>query len=83
MSILARIRAHGGEVIRDKWRISLRKGRLTADALAWVAKRRDALMAEVWPEHDAWAERAAIVEFEAGVPREDAELAAYEGVMKC
>lgn len=80
---MARIRAHGGEVVRDKWRISLRKGRLTADALAWIATRRDALMAEVWPEWDAFQERAAIMEFEAGLPREDAERTAYEGVMKC
>ena len=83
MSIMARIRAHGGEVIRDKWRISLRKGRLTAEALTWIAKHRDALMHEVWPEYDAWIERAAIMEFEAGMPREAAERAAYEGVMKC
>lgn len=77
-----RIRANGGEVIRDEWRIMLRKGRLSPAALAWVADHRSDLMQEVWPEYDAWAERAAILEFDAGLSRPDAEAAAYLLVMK-
>lgn len=48
-TILDRIRANGGEVIRDKWSITLRKGRLTPEALAWVKDHRAELMREVWP----------------------------------
>ena len=81
MSIMDRIRANGGEVIRDEWRINLRKGRLSPAALAWVADHRGDLMQEVWPEYDAWAERAAILEFEAWLPRQEAEAAAYRMVM--
>ncbi|UXU73804.1 MULTISPECIES: hypothetical protein [unclassified Paracoccus (in: a-proteobacteria)] len=81
MAILERIRAHGGEVIRDKWTITLRKGRLTPAALAWVKDHRDDLMREVWPEFDDFEERAAIREFEGGMSRADAEAAAYAEVM--
>lgn len=83
MSILDRIRAHGGEAIRDEWRIRLRRGRLTDDALAWLRepRRREALLHEVWPEADAWAERAAIREFDGGQDRDAAERAAYGEVM--
>ena len=80
MSILDRIHAHGGEVTRHRWRLSLRKGRLTADALAWLAKHRDQLMREVWPAYDAWDERAAIIEYDGGLPRDEAEEAAYAQV---
>lgn len=83
MSILARIRAHGGDVIRSEWRITLRKGRLSADALAWIAERRDELMREVWPEFDDWNERAAIREYCGGMTRAEAEAAAYGDVTKC
>ena len=79
--ILDRIRARGGEVIRDGWRISLRKGRLTEDAVKWIGQHRDTLMAEVWPEYDRWVERAAIREFCGCQRREDAEAAAYAEVM--
>ena len=81
MSILARIRAHGGEVTRDGWTIRLRPGRLKPDALAWVKAHRDDLLAEVWPERDAFEERAAIMEYDAGMPRAEAEAAAYREVM--
>ena len=83
MSILARIRAHGGEVIRTEWRITLRKGRLSAAALEWIAGRRPELMREVWPEFDDWNERAAIREYCGGMSRAEAEAAAYGDVTKC
>lgn len=83
MSILARIRAHGGEVIRNEWRITLRKGRLSAAALEWIAGRRAELMREVWQEFDDWNERAAIREYCGGMSRAEAEAAAYGDVTKC
>lgn len=81
MSILDRIRAHGGEVIRDRYRIRIRRGRLTDDALAWVAEHRTDLIREAWPEHDDWEERAAIREFDGGQNRDEANEAAYDEVM--
>lgn len=80
-AIIDRIRANGGEVIRNKWNITLRKGRLTPEALAWVKEHRADLMREVWPEFDDFEERAAIREFEGGMSRADAEAAAYAEVM--
>jgi hypothetical protein len=84
VSILARIRAHGGEVIRDEWRLKLHRGRLTDDALTWLRERRrkEALMREVWPEADEFEERAAIREFDGGQDRAEAERAAYAEVMR-
>ena len=81
--ILDRIRHHGGEVTRDKWRLNLRRGRLSDAALAWLrqAHIRVALMAEVWPAHEEWEERAAIREFDGGQSRADAEAEAYQEVM--
>ncbi|BBU58529.1 hypothetical protein KU6B_47940 [Mameliella alba] len=81
--ILDRIRAHGGEVIRDKWRITLRRGRLSAGALEWVREHRGDLMREVWTKYDDWQERAAIREFDGGQCRDDAEADAYREVMTC
>lgn len=85
MSILARIRANGGDVIRDRHRFTIRRGRLTDDALAWLRddKVRRALCREVWPEFDDWEERAAIMEFDGCMSRADAEDAAYRRVMAC
>lgn len=80
MSVLARIRAHGGDVTRDEWRLRLAPGRLTPEAVAWVAARRDQVAAEVWPDFDAWVERAAILEHCAGMDRAAAEAAAYRGL---
>lgn len=80
MTILARIQAHGGAVIRDQWRISIRKGRLTPPALDWLKANRDALMREVWPGFDAFEERAAIREFCGGQDRASAERDAYSEV---
>ncbi len=81
MAILDRIRAHGGEVIRDGWEIRLRAGRLSQEALAWVRVNKDRLMQEVWPEYDQWVERAAIKEFDGNQSRSDAERAAYAEIM--
>lgn len=80
MSILARIRAHGGDVIRDEWRLTLRPGRLDQDAIAWIKAHWIDVCCEVWPEFDQWIERAAIMEFDAGMTRPDAEAAAYRAV---
>lgn len=83
MSILDRIRAHGGDVTRDRWTITVRRGRLSADAVAWVSAHKDDLMREVWPEFDAFEERAAIMEYDGGLSRSDAENAAYREVSTC
>ena len=81
MSIIDRIRANGGEVIRDGWTISLRKGRLTDDAVKWIGQNKAALTREIWPEYDEWEERAAIMEFDGGMTRDEAQQAAYAEVM--
>lgn len=81
MSIMERIRARGGEVIRDRWTIRLRRGRLSDDALKWIAANKAALLREVWPEFDDFEERAAIREYDGGQSRADAEAAAYGEVM--
>nr|WP_249139117.1 hypothetical protein [Actibacterium sp. MT2.3-13A] len=78
-----RVRANGGEVIRNEWRITLRRGRLSDAALAWVKEHRADLMREVWPAYDDFEERAAIRQFDGGQSREDAERDAYEEVMAC
>ena len=79
--ILDRIREHGGEAIRDQWRIRLRRGRLSNDAVAWITANRPRLMREVWPEYDDFEERAAIREYCGVMPRAEAEAAAYREVM--
>lgn len=79
--LLDRIRAYGGEAIRDGWTVRLRRGRLDDDALAWLRENKRRLMREVWPEFDEWEERAAIREFDGGMSRADAERAAYKDVM--
>lgn len=83
MSILARIRARGGDVIRDGWSFRLKPGRLTPEAIAWVRANIEAVKCEVWPQYEDFEERAAIMEFDGGLSRADAEAAAYEGVMAC
>lgn len=85
MSILARIRAQGGDIVRDEWRFSLKPGRLTADALAWLRSglRWFTACSEVWPAYADWSERAAIRQFCGGQSREEAERAAYSEVMGC
>lgn len=77
MSILARIRANGGDMIREGHSFRLRTGRLNAPAVAWIKDNIDALKREVWPAFDDFEERAAIMEYEGGLSREEAEAAAY------
>lgn len=81
--ILDRIRAHGGEVIRDGWTLRLRRGRLREPALQWLRDPavRQRLMREVWPQVDDFEERAAIREFCGGQDRAGAERDAYREVM--
>lgn len=85
MSILDRIQAHGGDVIRDEWRFRLQVGRLTPDALTWLrAKGRWSFACrEVWPLFDSWQERAAIRQYDGGMSRADAERLAYGDVVQC
>ena len=84
MSILDRIRAQGGDVIREEWRLHLRRGRMSDAAVAWVSAHTHDLAQEVWPEFDEWVERASIKEFCAGKDRATAEREAYLEVMgKC
>ena len=82
--ILDRIRAHGGDVIRDEWRFRIVRGRLPEAALEWLrdpaVKRR--LMREVWPEVDDFEERAAIREYDGGQDRAEAEREAYREDME-
>ena len=82
MSILAHIRAKGGAVIRRQYRFSLRPGRLDPHAIAWIKANLVAVKREVWPDFDQWEERAAIMEFDGGMSREEAEPAAYECVRR-
>lgn len=83
MSALARIRAHGGDVIRSEWGFKLRIGRLSPDALAWLRKNWEAVCHEVWPPLGDWEERAAIREFDGGLARPEAERVAYAEVAGC
>lgn len=83
MSILARIKANGGDVVRDEWRIALRPGRLTPEALVWVRSRWNEVRREAWPQFDEFEERAAIREYDGGMSRHDAERAAYGEVSQC
>lgn len=80
MSILAAIRAQGGDVIRKGHRFSLKQGRLTAEHVEWVKARLDQLKREVWPDFDRFEERAAIREFDGEMPRAEAEAAAYREI---
>lgn len=82
-SILSRIRANGGDVGRQEWRFTLRRGRLTEDAIRWVRARWPEVCLEVWPAFDLWSERAAIMEFCGGMSRAEAERAAYAEVSAC
>ena len=76
--VLDRIRAQGGNVIRKGFSFSLRQGRLTPEAIAWVKTNIETVKAEVWPAYHDWQERAAIMEHDGGLSREDSERAAYE-----
>ena len=78
MTPLAFIKSHGGNVVREGHLFRLRPGRMTADAIARVKPHMEAIKAEVWPAYSEWEERAAIMEFEGGLTREEAERAAYQ-----
>lgn len=82
MSILQRIRAKGGQVVRDGYALRITRGRLTDANLAWLQQpdNRDRLWREVWPLYDEWQERAAIREYDGGLDRADAEREAYREV---
>jgi len=85
VSILARIRANGGDVARQEWRFTLKRGRLTTEAQTWLkaAGRWRLACSEAWPLFDLWEERAAIREFDGGQTRVEAERAAYAEVAGC
>ena len=84
MSILARIHAAGGKVRRDRWSVTLvKRGSLSADAVAWIKDHKADLMREIWPLYDEWDERAAIIEFDGELPRDRAEALAYRCVTQC
>lgn len=83
MTILARVQAHGGDIIRDEWRFRLQRGRLSAAAIAWLRQHWLQACEEVWPLYGFWIERAAIREFECGMVRHEAERAAYGDVLEC
>lgn len=83
MSILARIRAHGGDVIRDGWRFSLKRGRLSAAALSWLRSHWAEACHEAWPALGAFEERAAIREYDGGQDRATAEREAFAEVSSC
>ncbi|MDH5798929.1 MAG: hypothetical protein OEZ19_10210 [Paracoccaceae bacterium] len=83
MPIIERIRAHGGEVIRDGYRLRMRKGSLTPEAIAWVREHWREVCADVWPEFEEWEHDAAVREYVGGLSRDEAEAAAYRSVMGC
>lgn len=83
MSILARIRAKGGDVVRDEWRLALRRGRLDDAAVAWLRANWRRVQLEAWPEFCVWEERVAIRRFCGGQDREAAERDAYAEVTAC
>jgi hypothetical protein len=70
-AIIARIRALGANVILDAGKLRFVNGaRLPADAAQFIGKHRDALIAHLQDEVDEVDERAAIIEFDGGVPRD-------------
>lgn len=83
MTILERVRANGGDIIRDEWRFRLQRGRLSAEAVEWLRKNWLLACEEAWPLFGWWAERAAIREYQGGMPRHEAERAAYGDVLGC
>jgi hypothetical protein len=72
--IVARLRAHGANIVMDGGGLRIVNGRkLPPGSREYVLQHRDAIAEFLAAEHDAVEERAAIVEFEAGAPREWAE----------
>lgn len=80
--ILARVRAHEGDIIRDEWRFRLQRGRLTTEAVRWLQRHWFLACCEVWPLYVEWGESAARREL-GGMAVHDAERAAYGDVLGC
>lgn len=78
MTPLSFIRSHGGNVIRDGFQFRLRPGRMNAAQIERLKPHMEAIKADVWPAYADWQERAAIMEFDGGLSRQEAERAAYE-----
>lgn len=78
MSPLAFIRSQGGDVVRKDYLFRLRPGRMNAAAIARVQPHMEAVKADLWPAYADWQERAAIMEFDGGLSRDEAERAAYQ-----
>jgi len=84
MSVIARIRAHGGDAEMDRWNLRVSPGRMPREAVDWIRANREKLKRELWPEYDDWLERSAIREFDGGQDRAEADEAAYaEIVARC
>jgi hypothetical protein len=83
MIILRRVRAHGGDIIRDEYRFRLQRGRLSVEAIQWLRKNWLDACQDAWPSFYEWQERAAIREYCGGMLRHDAERAAYGEVIGC
>jgi len=74
-AILSRVRAQGADIVLADGRMTLACGaKLSAEARAYITQHRAAIAAYLQEQRDdAIDERAAIIEFEAGAPREWAE----------
>lgn len=83
MSILARIRAHGGDIIQSGHKLSLRPGRLSASAIDWLKAHWLEACCEAWPDYGSFLERAAIREFDGGETRAEAEKWALAEYAPC
>lgn len=83
MSIVARIRAQGGDAIRDGWTFRVKRGRLTDGDIEWIAQHKREVMRELWPDFDDWEERAAIRQFCGGQSKDVAEREAYKEIAGC
>jgi hypothetical protein len=78
-AILARIRAHGANVILDEGKLRFINGKkLPPDAAAFIGQHRDALIAHLQDEADEIDERSAIIEYDGNTPRAAAERFARE-----
>jgi len=75
---LAFIRSFGGDVVREGYVFRLRPGRMDAATIARAKPHMEAIKAEVWPAYPDWEERAAIMEIDGGLTREEADRAAYQ-----
>ena len=74
-AILSRVRAQGADIVLADGRMTLAGGaKLSAEARAYITEHRAVIAAYLQEQRaDAIDERAAIIEFDAGAPREWAE----------